>query len=125
MNACRIENHVIQLANNHSRCEINNEPEAALLSQVSGHYDPEDEQLVPNNKKNAERDIYNRLIEYLWELLVYQKALSKTLIVLGKHVVGNCDQHVSQGQEQVRFCWVDRVLRCLYPHDEERELLSQ
>jgi hypothetical protein len=62
VDARRIENHVIQLANYHSRCEIFNESVTAFLAQVNGYNNPEYEYLVAYNQENAEEDIDNRLI---------------------------------------------------------------
>jgi hypothetical protein len=101
VDARRIENHFIHPANYHSRCEIFNESVTAFLAQVNRYNYPEYEYLVVDYQENAEEDGVDRPNCYFRELFVEEETLSNTLVILGKHVVGDYYQHVSEHKQVV------------------------
>ncbi len=119
MHSCSIKQNVVQLADKHGRREINDQSQAALISQVSRDYDPKYDSLVYDNVHNAKAKVHDCVVLDLWELFEKEQSLSQTLVVLAEHVVSHNNKQVPQNYVQWHVGWVKGLFGSLPSHDKQ------
>lgn len=121
----RLHIKIIKFADDDGRCEVDDETQATLLSYIGRAYDPVDYDLIRDDVETAEPDVDGRIIHDLWVLIEEQKGLGDRFVVLAEQEIGHYDQQVAQDYVQGHDRGVVVVLRGLYTHNQETDLLSK